>query len=204
MWYLESWFTRNWQLAPRLHLSLRRSTPDLVVAVHPYTLPLAGTYAARAGIPHWGYLHGFEAWAEWPDSLNQAIQSCATLLAVSRCTADSLERRLTRTNPPVRVLHPTVDATRFVATPSPLKPTDLCLLTVTHLSIHDRYKGYDRVMACLPALQTELGPPVLYCAVTRRADGSWTGEGFRIVCIEAAACGRNDRATGARTARSTP
>jgi phosphatidylinositol alpha-1,6-mannosyltransferase len=238
-WMSESLFARFWQRALGFHLKRRRRHPDVVIAVHPYTLALVGRYARRVGVPYVGIFHGLEAWADWSHAFARAIQACPVLAAVSRFTAQSVERRLTRADPEVFCLPPYVDTTRFVPGPSPERRDDVAvLLTVSRLSAWDRYKGHDLVLASMPDVQARLGRPVHYwivgdgddrarlelearrrgvadrthfrgrvsaselldlyraadvfvmpSAVEKRADGSWTGEGFGIVYIEAAACG---------------
>ncbi len=238
-WLPESIFARFWQWALDSYLKRRRRRPDVVIAAHPYALPLVGRYARRIGVPYVGIFHGLEAWADWSHAFARGIQACPILAAVSRFTAQSVERRLTRADPEVFCLPPYVDTTRFVPGPSPERRDDVAvLLTVSRLSAWDRYKGHDLVLASMDDLQARLGRPVHYwivgdgddrprlelearrrgvadrtqfrgrvsaselldlyraadvfvmpSAVDKRSDGTWTGEGFGIVYIEAAACG---------------
>lgn len=57
-WLPESIFARFWQWALDSYLKRRRRRPDVVIAAHPYALPLVGRYARRIGVPYVGIFYG--------------------------------------------------------------------------------------------------------------------------------------------------
>ncbi|EGV19371.1 phosphatidylinositol alpha-mannosyltransferase [Thiocapsa marina 5811] len=117
---------------------------DAPIAAPPKALLFGLHVARRVGVPSVGIFHGLEAWADWSHAFARAIQACPGLAAVSRFTAQSVERWLTRADPELFCLPPYIDTARFVPGPSPERHDDVAVfLTVGRLSAWDRYKGHD-------------------------------------------------------------
>jgi phosphatidylinositol alpha-1,6-mannosyltransferase len=138
----------------------RRPSFDLLFCGHINVAALGAAAAKLLRCPWWLQVHGVDAWDPPRDRFTRdAVAKADLVTAVSRHTrrrflawADVEPHR-------VRVLPNTVDP-RF--TPG-AKPAHLLqryglvgkrvLLTVGRLSAKERYKGYDRVIAALPALR---------------------------------------------------
>lgn len=135
--------------------------PRLIVAGHLNFAVVSAPLGRRFGIPYWIVVHGIEAWGVERPALRRAIANAECIVAVSRYTARRLaeEQRLDPAR--IALLPGTFDPDRFrPAARSPrllarlgLEPEQPVLLTVARLAGRERYKGYDVVLAALPAIR---------------------------------------------------
>jgi glycosyltransferase involved in cell wall biosynthesis len=151
--------------------------PDLIIASHLNFGVAARQLKLLAGTPYWLTAHGIEAWDITRPSLKAVLRHADRILAVSSYTRTRLlaEQQL---DPARVVLLPnTVDADRFTPRPKPphllarygLRPEQPVLLTVSRLVSSEQYKGYDKVIRALPAIQRAI-PDVRYILVGKGDD----------------------------------
>lgn len=133
-----------------------RRRPDILFCGHLNILPLAWIISKLCRVPIWLQLHGIEAWATPRRRTARLVEDVHLTTCVSRFTR---RRFLSWAN---------VDPNRVKIIPNtvsePSAQGRLCvvagqgsdqpktLLTVGRLSASERYKGHDRVIACLPTL----------------------------------------------------
>lgn len=126
-------------------------------------LALAAARVARARL--WSIVHGWEAWSPGARLDNGALRRADLVTAVSNFTRERLLSWCPLPAERVDLLTNTIDLDRF--SPGP-RPDDLArrygvdgkrlLLTVGRLAACDRYKGQDRVIRLLRALDRQVGP----------------------------------------------
>ena len=135
---------------------------DVVLCGHLHLAPVAALIARLQGIPLWVQVYGIEAWQRTGPLRARAMRRAELITAISRYTR---ARFLEWADVPahrVRVLPCTVD-NRFVPGPR-LEPLARKLgvdgrrviLTVARISVGDRYKGHDTVLAALKALAPDI------------------------------------------------
>ncbi len=143
---------------------------DLLWCGHVNLAPLALVLARLLRCPWWLQIHGIDAW-ERPGPLRSAACERADLvLSVSRYTRHRF-LGWARVDPNrVRVLPNVVDRKFSPGQPAPSLVDRYVLegrrvmLTVARLSVHDRYKGVDRVLRLMPALRSRF-PDLVYLVV---------------------------------------
>lgn len=145
---------------------------DLVVCGLINMLPIAYFVARIKGAPLWCVIHGIDAWQPHKSILvNWIVLHVDGVLAVSELTKQRFIEWSGVSANKVRVLPNCYDPADFGIGP---KPEDLVqryglknkvvLLTLGRLVGFDRYKGFDEVLECLPAL-TEIIPNIVYLIV---------------------------------------
>ena len=151
-----------------LRQSLSLAGYDGIFCGHLLMAPLAALLSRLTGAPMWLQVHGIDAWAPPPNLVRWGAERADLVTSVSRYTRRQMISRWWNGDPSrIRVLPNTVgDEFR----PGP-KPDHLIqryglnwrkvLLTVSRLTVADRYKGLDRVIECLPRIR-EHHPEALY------------------------------------------
>lgn len=151
--------------------------PDLVIATH-LNFTVAAAHLKRfTGIPYWAIAHGVDAWDITRPALQQGICHADRILAVSGYTRDRLLQEQKLDPSKVGLLPNTFDAAEFQIAPKPnyllrryqLAPQQPVILTVCRLAAAERYKGYDQILAALPAIRRVL-PDVHYIIVGKGND----------------------------------
>ena len=138
--------------------SARERTHEIVFCGHLHLAGVAAAAARIAAAPMWLQAHGIEIW-DRPGSLRRAASERAELVtSVSRHTRRQILTWLRGDPRRVRVLPNTVGESFTMGS----RDVALCrrlgidgspvLLTVGRLAAAERYKGHDRVIACLAAL----------------------------------------------------
>jgi phosphatidylinositol alpha-1,6-mannosyltransferase len=171
----ERWRTLAYSL--RLVWAAWRERPALIVTTHVNFSPLARLLQRWWGIPYVVVAHGIDVW-DLPDGrVKQGIRAADRVLAVSRYTQGRLLKELGLPLEQVQVLPNTVRAGAFDLGPKPaalltrygLRAEQPVLLTVTRLAPAERYKGYDQVLAVVPALVQQI-PDLHYVIVGKGGD----------------------------------
>lgn len=151
---------------PRLALVLAAlarvaSRPQLVICTHLDLAPLAWLVARLCGARFWLACHGIEVWSPLAGLRRRALEQADLLLPVSRFTAEQIQLQLGARMPPLAILANTYDASRFKPGPRPtvlldrygLRADQPLLLSLTRLSVGDRRKHLDRVIAAMAELR---------------------------------------------------
>ena len=153
----------NCRLIWQLLVANWRSPSQLLLSTHPNFSPLLWLQHQLSGAPAWSSAHGIDVWQLRPGLRCWALQRLQRLLPVSRFTAESLHRQLSRRCPPITVLPNSVDPERFSPGRRPpellrrygLQAEQPVIFSLTRLSSFDRYKN---IHALLEAMPTLLGP----------------------------------------------
>jgi len=169
------------QLRPILHplaysiAALReavRVPKDLVIFCgHILMAPLGAALSLRTGAPMWLQVHGLEAWPQPRRRVRWAAERASLITSVSRFTRAQMIANWWSGDPVrIRILPNTVCG---AFQPGP-KPPDLVsryglsgkkvLLTVSRVSVADRYKGHERILAALPRIRA-MHPEAVYLIV---------------------------------------
>ncbi len=141
-----------------------RHRPDLVISSHANFLPAARLLKRLCGTPYIGVAHGIEVWGNQRPALRGALQAADLTLCVSRYTRDRVGAEQGIPSERLSVLPNTFDAPRFVPGPKSavllaryaLPPQARVIFTFGRLSASERYKGFDRVIAALPAIRQQV------------------------------------------------
>lgn len=136
------------------------SKPQLVICTHLHLAPLAMLVARLSGARFWLACHGIEVWDSLGGLRRRALEWADLLLPVSRFTAEQLQQQLGDHMPAFEILPNTFDSSRFQPGPRNMAllerygiRTDQPLLfSLTRLSVGDRRKHLDRVIAAMPEL----------------------------------------------------
>ena len=134
-----------------------RQRPQLVVCTHLHLAPLGWLVARLSGGQLWVSLHGIESWRPLRGLRRWALSHSNLLLPVSRYTAEQVQQQLGPRMPPWALLPNTYDAERFrTGTRSEallvrygLSPEQPLFFALTRLSVGDRHKHLDRVIAAM-------------------------------------------------------
>jgi glycosyltransferase involved in cell wall biosynthesis len=142
-----------------------RTRPSLVLCGLAGFGPLALGLARLVGARMWTLTHGVEVWQPGPRLDNLALRRADLVTAVSRCSRERLLAWSRIAPDRVRVLPNAVDLDRWRPGPRPaefVRRYDVAerrvLLTVSRLSSAERYKGHDRVLPLLRAIDGACGP----------------------------------------------
>lgn len=134
-----------------------RQRPQLVLCTHLHLAPLGWLVARLSSGQLWVSLHGIEAWRPLRGLRRWALLHSNHLLPVSRYTAEQVQQQLDPRMPPWSLLLNTYDAERFQPGPRPvallklygLSPEQPLFFALTRLSVGDRHKHLDRVIAAM-------------------------------------------------------
>jgi glycosyltransferase involved in cell wall biosynthesis len=147
---------------------VRRSAlwrPDLILngTVGFGPLALAAKGLARAKL--WTTSHGVDVWQPGARLDNAGLRRSELVTTVSEYTRSRLREWSGIPADRVRLLHNTIDLHRFTPGRPPRELVERygvagekVLLTVGRLSVHERYKGQDRVIGVLGELRRSAGP----------------------------------------------
>lgn len=157
---------------------LREQKFDAIYCGHILMAPLGALLARWLDKPLWLQLHGIEAWDRPSSLIRWGVEQSSLVTAVSRYTKRRFLHWAAIDPVRVRVLPNTVSE-RFGPGP---KPTKLLhrygfegmqvLLTVGRISVADRYKGHDQVIAALALLHDE-HPRLRYVVAGEGNDRPW-------------------------------
>jgi phosphatidylinositol alpha-1,6-mannosyltransferase len=148
----------------------RSRRPGLVICGHFNAAPLGALVSAAARAPLWLQLHGCEAWSRRPAAWRRAIKRARLITAVSRHTRRRFDEWADVGPDLVRVLPNTVsDQPRPPPDPGALAARlaladRKVIVTVGRLAASERYKGHDRIIACLPTVRAA-NPEAVYLVV---------------------------------------
>lgn len=168
------------QLAPRA---------QLLLAGHVNLGPVAMAAAARnPGLKYWVIAHGIEVWQPLPVVRRSALRRASGVLAVSKHTAEAVEREQGVAREKIKILPLAIDPSYDGAASPPelsLPTGSRILLTVARLSAAEPGKGIDTVIRAMPRL-TAAFPELRYVVV---------GDGDARPSLEKLAeeCGVSDR-----------
>jgi phosphatidylinositol alpha-1,6-mannosyltransferase len=121
-------------------------------------VPLAAMIAYGLGVPLWLQLHGIDAWSRPRPVIRWGVEQAQVVTVVSRYTRRRFLAWANVHPQTVRVLPNTV-SDRYAPGPKPAHILERyglrgkrLLLTVSRISVEERYKGHDRVLAVMPDL----------------------------------------------------
>lgn len=130
---------------------------DRLLCGHIAQLPVA--LAAKILYPRLRYsliAHGLEVWRPLAFLERCALRRAHRIFCASDCTRRALLRRCPSLNSRAVVLPNALDPVFVIAPGAPRRAAAPVLLTVSRLRHADRYKGIDRLIAALPAVQAHL------------------------------------------------
>lgn len=229
-------FFSSW-LIP-LYIRFVNARPDVILVSHFHFLGCAMKAVNNSRTKIWLIASGIEIWRSWSQEEKEMLEKCDKIIAISNYTADSLKKRLSRSNN-VIVIPIGVNINKFIPKNNFPESPPRIILTVGRLSSKEKYKGHDLIIKALKKVKDQINIPFEYhvvgegddiarlqgiaedCGVSdivkflgrlegdefireyqhcyvyampsyvsQRANGTWTGEGFGIVYLEAAACGK--------------
>jgi len=144
---------------------------DLVIANHVALAPVAALLKLALGTPYWVVCHSVEVWSGTSISRRMALRKAERILAISRYTANTLEKSTGVSTSRVHVLHNAVpDSFRrlLFSHASALIPAvnarGPLLLSVCSLVKGNEFKGVDTVIRALPKILLSQ-PDVQYAVV---------------------------------------
>jgi glycosyltransferase involved in cell wall biosynthesis len=121
------------------------------------------TLLSRAKL--WTTTHGVDVWQPGPRLDNAGLRRSDLVTTVSEYTRGRLREWSGIPVERIRLLHNTIDLGRYTPGPPPRQLIERydargkkVLLTVGRLSVHERYKGQDRVIRVLADLERASGP----------------------------------------------
>ena len=149
-----------------------RDRPCCSVTTHLNFLPVLYLVRLLLGIPCSSILHGIEAWNVKSRSRIRALRTANHLTAVSEFTRQHVISHFGVDPERINVVPNTFDTTRFTPGDKPaylmerygFKPGQPVLMTVSRLSLSERYKGHRQVLMALPAIRLQF-PEVRYLIV---------------------------------------
>jgi phosphatidyl-myo-inositol dimannoside synthase len=158
--------SRNHAFAGGVLLSVARHRPDHIISTHLNFGPVAQVAQRMFGTRFTLVAHGIDVHPALSPATLAALRAADSIIAVSSWTRLRV-LDLGGIDPEnVVVLHNTIDDERFRPGDKPLELTkryglrdeEKVVLTVARLAADERYKGYDRIIRALPALQEKAGP----------------------------------------------
>jgi glycosyltransferase involved in cell wall biosynthesis len=170
---------RTSAFASQLLTNALRDRPDLIISTHVNFLPVAKWLKRIANIPYSAVAHGVDVWGPQRNGLGSALRLADRVMAVSRYTRERMLDELRLEPARVGLLSNTFDPQGFAPGPKPryllkrfsLTPEQPVILTVARLASAERYKGYDQILAALPAIRKAV-PNVRYILGGRGPDRS--------------------------------
>lgn len=141
--------------------------PDYLVSTHLNFGPIARLCKSTLGTRYALVVHGIDVHHNLSRARRSALRAADLLIAVSSWTRRRLLATLSGLDPERVVILPNaIDERRFsvgdkngeLVERYALKPDEKVVLTVARMAAHEGYKGYDRVIQALPAVQVACGP----------------------------------------------
>lgn len=144
--------------------ALRR--PEHIISAHLNFGPAARWAHTVLGTSYSLVCHGIDVDPALSPSRRKALRAADQIIAVSEWTRQRVLDLGGIDAARVKVLQNTFDEARFTVGAKPaallarygLRPDDKVVLTVGRLDSTERYKGYDRLLRALPAIQATCGP----------------------------------------------
>ena len=171
---------RTPRFAARALMACARHRPDHVISAHVNFGPLAHWAKRAFGTPFTLVAHGIDVHEDRLSSARRAgLRAADRVVAVSSWTRQRVLAIGGIEPARVAVLPNTVDEARFTVTARPeglarrynLQAVEKVILTVARLDPDEGYKGYDRIVEALPAVQAACGP-VRFLLVGQGDDGA--------------------------------
>jgi glycosyltransferase involved in cell wall biosynthesis len=169
---LPLWGTSKFTRVARSHAfaagvlaSAARHRPNHIISTHVNFAPVAEIARRTLGIPFTLVAHGIDIHPGLPSSVIGALRAADRIIAVSSWTRLRV-LDLGGIDPEnVVILHNTLDEERFKPAEKPaellerygIRRGEKVIVTVARLASDERYKGYDRIIRALPALQRACG-----------------------------------------------
>jgi glycosyltransferase involved in cell wall biosynthesis len=163
--------------AARLFISNLLRPAGLIVSTHINFAPVATALSRVRCQPYAVAAHGIEVWGALSEKRRHALSGAMEVWAVSRHTRDRLLAEQGLSPGRVRVLPDTFEEDRFKPGPVPvdlrqrygLTPVSKVIFSVGRLAATERYKGFDRIIAALPAILRQ-HPTACYLVAGRGDD----------------------------------
>jgi glycosyltransferase involved in cell wall biosynthesis len=155
-----------------------KQRPNMIVSAHPNFAPIARLAKRLFGIPYAVIAHGIDIEEGMSWSRKNAVRRADRIIAVSKWTRQRLVRHLKVDPEWVSILPNTIDETVFIPQERSthlmarygISTGDKVILTVGRMAAHEGYKGYDRVIQALPAVNQALNGRVRYVLVGQGDD----------------------------------
>jgi glycosyltransferase involved in cell wall biosynthesis len=159
-------FAHSHVFASGVLLAAAARRPEQIISTHVNFGPAADLVSKAFDIPYTLIAHGIDVHPGLPASTLAALRNARRIVAVSSWTRLRVLDLGGIDPETVDVLPNTIDQKRFTpASKSGLlierygiRPGERVILTVARLAGDERYKGYDRIVRALPALQKQCGP----------------------------------------------
>jgi phosphatidylinositol alpha-1,6-mannosyltransferase len=144
-----------------------RSKPDIVINAHLFHGPLALMISKLTGARLLSQLHGTEVWTKLPKRHLVPLEYSDRVFCVSRDTRRRLMDQTTKLHERAVVISNTVGSMfcpgdRAKARQRFNIKDERVILTVARLANQNGYKGHDRIIKMLPALNCTSGSPIIY------------------------------------------
>jgi phosphatidyl-myo-inositol dimannoside synthase len=146
--------------------SAARHRPDHIISTHINFGPAAHLAKRFFGVSYSLVAHGIDVHANLPERTVESLRAADAVLAVSQWTRNRVISLGGIDPKRISILPNTVDESRFSVGAKPVRlaerygiaPDEKVILSVARLNATERYKGYDRLIRCLPRLLKECGP----------------------------------------------
>jgi phosphatidyl-myo-inositol dimannoside synthase len=146
--------------------AIARDRPDHLLSTHVNFGPAAQLAKRFFGTPFTLVAHGIDVHQGLPKRTLAALRDADRIIAVSGWTRDRVLDLGGIEPKNVTLLPNTIDETRFNVGPASeslrrkysIRDGERVVLTVARLDHRERYKGYDRIIEALPAIQRDCGP----------------------------------------------
>lgn len=146
--------------------SVARERPDHIISTHVNFGPAAQLAKRFFGTPFTLIAHGIDVHQGLPERTLAAMRDADRIISVSEWTRMRVLDLGGFSPANVTVLPNTIDEERFTVGEKSAKlrqqyglaPDEKVVLTVARLDPRERYKGYDRIIEALPAIQKACGP----------------------------------------------
>jgi glycosyltransferase involved in cell wall biosynthesis len=146
--------------------SAGRHRPDQIICTHVNFGPAAHLAKRFLGIPFSLVAHGVDIHDSLPERTIASLRAADRIFAVSRWTRDRVVALGGIDPHRIFIVPNTMDESRFCVGPKPAALADRynidndqkIILSVARLDATERYKGYDRLVRCLPRLSEQCGP----------------------------------------------
>jgi phosphatidylinositol alpha-1,6-mannosyltransferase len=151
--------------------------PDIIICGHVNFSPLAAQVSNLLNIPYWVIVHGIDVWNLDDPTKIRSLKSADKIISVSQYTGDRLIKEQNISPEKIHLLPNTFDEQKLSINQKPdyllnryqFSVDQLIILTVARLSNEERYKGYDKIIQALPAIQQQI-PNIHYLLVGKGPD----------------------------------